>query len=324
MIAATLACIILTLLTLTIVFAVRSGSARRQVRDMGSRLEQLELAELERQAEEEAERLRNALQPERVKPEGELSATEILAGARIISHAMGTTEGIEGLNCLEGFLEHYDAGVRVFEADLRTTSDGYIVLRHDWGGGIQRNINTTAIPTREQFLKTPILDKYTPLSFEDLLRLMVKYPDICIVTDTKFMEAEEVTKQFQAILHEAQRLGLSYLFDRFFIQIYSMNHFLVVNSLYHFPHYIYTMYQDSFGGNIDAFRDKVIFCEENGIEGITLWDYLWDPDYYDVADWHHVKVYAHTVNNATSAKRLIRTGISAVYSDILDPAEVEE
>lgn len=318
LIAATLALIILTLLTLSIVFGVRLLIVSDRLDAASARLEVLETAELERQAAEEAERLKNALQPERAKPAGEKSATEILANTRVIAHALGTVDGIEGLNCLEGFLEHYAQGVRVFEADFRMTSDGYVVLRHDWTGGLQADIRTTAIPTREEFLAAPILGKYTPLSFQDLLQLMVEYPDICIITDTKFVEAEEVTLQFQSMINEAHKLGLSYLFDRIAVQVYSVSHYTIVNSLYHFPHYIYTLYQESFAETENAFREKVVFCEQNGIEGLTLWDYWWDPDYRIIADWHNVKIYAHTVNDPDTARRLINSGVSAVYTDKLE------
>ena len=322
LIAATLALIILILSTLTIVFGVRLLRTSSKLEDTSARLEEMEMAELERLAAEEAERLKNALQPERIKPAGEASAPEILANARIVAHALGTVDGVEGLNCLEGFQQHYAAGVRVFEADFRMTSDGYVVLRHDWTGGLQQDIRTTAIPTREEFLAAPILGRYTPLSFQDLLLLMTEYPDVCIVTDTKFLEAEEVTLQFRSMLNEAHKLGLTYLFDRFFIQVYSVSHYTIVNNLYHFPHYIYTLYQDNFSETEDAFREKVTFCEQNGIEGLTLWDYWWDPDYAAIADWHHVKVYAHTVNDADKARRLIDSGVSAVYTDVLDPADL--
>ena len=77
------------------------------------------------------------------------------------------------LNCLEGFQAMYAQGVRVFEADLRMTSDQKVVLRHDWRKGWQRGIRETSIPTLEEFLNAPILGKYTPLSFQDLLLLMV-------------------------------------------------------------------------------------------------------------------------------------------------------
>ena len=322
LIAATLALIILVLLTLSIVFGVRLLRTNDVLDDTRARLEELELAEMERLAAEEAERLKNALRPERAKPVGEASASEILANTRIVAHAFGTVDGVEGLNCLEGFQQHYAAGVRVFETDLRMTSDGYVVLRHDWTGGLQQDICTTAIPTREEFLAAPILGKYTPLSFQDLLLLMVEYPDVCIITDTKFLEAEEVTLQFQSMLYDARKLGLTYLFDRFFIQVYSVSHYTIVNNLYHFPHYIYTLYQDSYSETTDAFREKILFCEQNGIEGLTLWDYWWHSDYATIADWHHVNVYAHTVNDAEKAKRLINSGVSAVYTDALAPADL--
>ena len=323
MIAATLAAIILILLILCIVFGAMLARTSGQANKMQERLMEYEAAELQRLAEEEAERQRNAIPPERVKPVGERSAPEILADSTLILHALGSTEGVEGLNCLEGFLEHYNAGARVFEVDLRMTSDGYAVLRHDWLSGIQEGIDQLHIPTLEQFLATPINGKYTPLSFHDLLLLMEQYPDICIVTDTKLLDTEAVTQQFQSMTLEARKLGMSYLFDRMIVQIYSPEHFTVVDGVYHFPHYIYTLYQDYFGRNEESFRNKVVFCENNGIMGLTLDVEVWVPDYVLISNWHGVNVYAHTINTAEETHKLLHTGIKAVYTDFLNPSDLE-
>ena len=116
--------------------------------------------------------------PDRAVPGEGLSAADILAGTRVIAHGMGAvdeiwTEGSAPLNCLEGFLERYEAGVRVFEADLRLTRDGKVVLRHDWWpADWQEGINGASVPTREEFLSKPIFGVYTPLSFRDLLLLL--------------------------------------------------------------------------------------------------------------------------------------------------------
>ena len=48
------------------------------------------------------------------------------------------------------------------------------------------------------------------------LLMMEEYPDICVITDTKFTDAEVVTLQFRSMLRDAEELGLSYLFDRGF------------------------------------------------------------------------------------------------------------
>ena len=324
MIALTLTLVLLALTALSIVLGVQLYAASTALSDAEDTVFRYEIAEMQRRAEEEAERLRNAIPPEQPKPDGEQSATEILASNPIVAHALGTVDGVEGLNCLEGFKAYYDKGVRVFEVDLRMTSDGCVVLRHDWIGNVQDGVDQTHIPTLDEFLSKPILDKYTPLSFHDLLLLMAQYPDICVITDTKFMDAEPVTVQFHAMLEEAHKLGMTYLFDRMVIQIYSPEHFRVVDGLYHFPHYIYTLYQEEFGQTEEAFRRKAVFCEENGIMGVALWDEWWDPDYFPIADWRHIKVFVHTVNSPSTAQRLLRGGVTGVYSDTLLPASLEE
>ena len=295
---------------------------------------------------------------EKEPPEDALSALDILADASLIAHGMaavvapedgaadsaaasGDPDGgasgdetadaltdangrelVTVLNCLEGFQAQYAAGVRVFEADLRLTSDMEVVLRHDWRAGWQEGVSETSIPTLEEFLETPVLGEYTPLSFQDLLLLMEEYPDVCIITDTKFTEAEVVTAQFTAMLSDAKELGLTYLFDRFVIQVYDELMFKVVDGLHHFPHYIYTLYATGFAGTEGAFRAAASFCADNGFLGLTLWDYWWREAYAPIARELGVAVYVHTVNDAQEARELLDQGVSGIYTDTLTPADL--
>lgn len=295
---------------------------------------------------------------EKEPPEDALSALDILADASLIAHGMGAVAAPEDgaadsaaasgdpaggasgdetadaltdangrelvtvLNCLEGFQAQYAAGVRVFEADLRLTSDMEVVLRHDWRAGWQEGVSETSIPTLEEFLETPVLGEYTPLSFQDLLLLMEEYPDVCIITDTKFTEAEVVTAQFTAMLSDAKELRLTYLFDRFVIQVYDELMFKVVDGLHHFPHYIYTLYATGFAGTEGAFREAASFCADNGFLGLTLWDYWWREAYAPIARELGVAVYVHTVNDAQEARELLDQGVSGIYTDTLTPADL--
>ena len=264
---------------------------------------------------------------QKAAPAGELSAAEILASQRIIAHGFGAIDGEAVLNCLEGFEQSYAAGVRVFEVDLRMTSDGHVVLRHDWRAGIQAGVSETNIPTLEEFLAKPINGKYTPLSFRNLLYLMEQYPDICIVTDTKFVNEEEVTRQFRAMVYDAYETGLTYLFGRMAVQVYTTMMFSVADSVYHFPHYIFTLYSSDFDGTEDSFRQHAIFCQEHGIMGITMSDYWWTddaPDYYPIANWRNIRVYVHTVNDADEANALLTAGVSGVYTDTLLPSDTAQ
>ena len=114
---------------------------------------------------------------EKARPAGELSAEEILVSSRTVMHGLGQLSGTSVLNCREGFDRYYARGARVFEVDLRMTSDGQVVLRHDWRGGWQEGISELSIPTRDAFLAAPLLERYTPMSFRDLLLLMEEYPE---------------------------------------------------------------------------------------------------------------------------------------------------
>lgn len=262
--------------------------------------------------------------PESSLPEGEKDASEILADNLIISHALGAMDGQDYLNCLEGFTENFEKGIRVFEADFRMTSDDRVVLRHDWRSGFQEGISETHIPTLEEFISKPILGKYTPLSFADLLKLMEKYPDVCIVTDTKFLDEETVHKQFKAMLKEAKELGLTYLFDRMEIQIYSQLHFRIVDSIHHFKNYIYTFYQDKFNGKEEGFRERAEFASQNGIKGVTMNVSVWNKEWISIAEEYGVNVYLHTVNDPEEANELIENGVSAVYTDTLLPSDFKD
>ena len=236
---------------------------------------------------------------------------------------MGDIDDINVLNFLESFESKYEKGVRIFEVDLRMTSDMHVVLRHDWRSGWQDGISESAVPTLEEFLSAPLLGQYTPLSFRDLLQLMAEHPDICIITDTKFTDAEVVTMQFNAMLQDAEELGLSYLFDRMIIQVYNSMMFETVDSIHHFPHYIYTLYSVGFECTEEAFEEIAAFCQCNGIAGVTMWHYWWDAAYAPIAEQYNISVYAHTVNDVSKARTLLSEGISSVYTDTLIPSNFE-
>lgn len=259
---------------------------------------------------------------EKDAPENALTAPEIMENTHLISHGMGMIDGVTTLNCLESFRLQYEAGIRVFEVDLRMTRDMEVVLRHDWRAGWQSDVSETYIPTLDEFRAKPLLGKYTPLTFRDLLLLMEEYPDICVITDSKFTDAEMVTVQFEAMLEDARELGLSYLFDRMVIQVYSRLMFKVVDSIGDFPYYVYTLYTEGFGRTEEAFAEIAAFCRESSIMGVTMWDYWWSAEYAPIAREYDITAYVHTVNDAQWACSLLQSGVDGVYTDSITPAEM--
>ena len=72
---------------------------------------------------------------------------------KIIGHSFGAIDGNTYTGCLEAFEEKYNEGIRTFEVDFSRTSDGYIVLRHDWEIELQDFGMSGHVATLEEFKK---------------------------------------------------------------------------------------------------------------------------------------------------------------------------
>lgn len=248
---------------------------------------------------------------------------EILEDSPIIAHALGGYQGDTYLNCLEGFLNAYQKGTRVFEADFCLTSDGYVVLRHDWDLALQDGIDNIHIPTRDTFLSTRILNRYTPLSFKDLAKLMVDYPDICIITDTKHSKPEIANVMFHSMLEDVNVSSRDVgIFNRIIIQVYSREMFESLKNGFDFPFYIYTLYQEEFDSTDEAFSKISEYCANNGIKGITLPKEWWKDSFSDIASAYSLHCFTHPVNDRDEALLFLGKGIHAVYSSFLTPADL--
>lgn len=250
------------------------------------------------------------------RPSRILSGPEILAETPVIAHAMGAVNWEGGYyNSLEAFQASYAAGIRVFEIDLALTRDGKAVLTHGWA-------DIHNIPTLEEFLSTPVQgpagEQQTPLSFRKVLNLMVQYPDICVITDSKYTNPEMIALEFSSMLSDAEDLELTGLFDRIIIQLYNREMRQCLDALYSFPHFIYTLYVE---GQPDSasFRDLAAYCAETGVMGITMWNSWWNDSFASAAEEYGVKVYVHTENDINAARSFLERGVSAVYTDRLTP-----
>ena len=250
-------------------------------------------------------------------------APDAYASAPLVAHAMGQIGDHTGTNSLEAFQNSYAAGYRLFECDLAMTSDGKVVLRHDWSAGLQEGVDPEHIPTAEEFQARPIYGQYTPLTFADLLGLLAVYPDVYFILDGKDTDAGSVTKQYTAMVEEAEAWGMLHLFDRLIVQLYAPEMQDTVEAVHHFDHYLLTLYQTPFYGEADLLREYVLACRQRGIEGVVMWHFLYTPDLLPVLEDSGIRVWLHTVNDPAQASRYLAQGAWGIFSDRIDPAEVQ-
>ena len=238
----------------------------------------------------------------------------------VICHALGRTqEGDTLTNSLEAFQYNYMRGQRVFEADVQITSDGKMVLRHDWVSGLGQEEafgwteeDSWAV-TAEEFLSSPIYGKYTPLSLEDWFAIMREYPDIWFVTDKKY--SPEVETQFSLFTDTAIENGYEDVLSRVIVQIYYKEMYDEVMEVYPFENLIWTLYYIGYPGK----QEILAFMAEKEIPVLVMPSSWWNGQQEEDLKDSSIKVYVHTVNDEEEALLRLQHGVSGIYSDDILP-----
>lgn len=236
-------------------------------------------------------------------------------GYQYVAHAFGGKGTKTYTNALEAFNYNYELGHRVFEVDFDLTTDGVTVCSHDedYWRYITGNENNDVEYSYENFKNTPLFTDYTPLDYKDVIDLMVEYPDIYIITDTKYADELSVYKQFGQLCEYARAVDESVL-DRLVPQIYNEEMLDYVMNVHDFKSLIFTLY------NVAWDKDEIVkYCMRSGVGFITVSAEIIDRDVIDM--WKRIgfKVAVHTVNENDEAQDFFDKGIDLVYTDFLLP-----
>lgn len=238
----------------------------------------------------------------------------------VLCHAMGAIGTDTYTNSLEAFEASYQAGFRTFEVDLLMTSDGEVVLMHDWNKAMQPDFEKGYIPTLEEFLQAPILGKYTPLSFRDLLTIAVEHPDIYIVTDSKYTDLETVSAEFSKMLSDAESMDCTEVFDRFIVQLYREEMYDCINKIYPFNQYIFTLYQRWEGEDMEELEEICRWSVNTGVPSITMWSTFITEPVRETVQKHGLRLYGHTVDDPSEAAALLNENVG-IYTNVITPRE---
>ena len=241
----------------------------------------------------------------------------------LIAHAMGSIDQESYTNSLEAFIENYAKGFRVFEVDFSLTSDGLPAATHDWAkfaGFIGEDPETYSPPTLAEFKEKRILGSYTPVGFDDIVRLMVKYPDIRIITDTKGGEMDVTRRTFEALLSIASGIDASVL-DRIVPQIYNNEMLDVILDIYPWKSVIYTMYALPEGmSRAEAFR----YGYKRGIRVFTTGMNTTEPLFLELIRLTGCRLYRHTINDWEYYRtNKARGELWGIYTDNLSPLSMD-
>ena len=242
----------------------------------------------------------------------------------IITHALGGLDGYTYLNSRESFINHYDKGCRFFEVDLSQTSDGVWVCRHNWKEPMgQWEGDKKKVLSAEEFLNTPIYGKYTPMSFEDLLKLLDEYPDAFVTIDSKqysvrnYQRTLEDYAQYREIAINA---GLEHTLGQIIPELYNSAMYSGTMLVYKFPAYLYSLWQEY---SIEELNDIADFCQANQIQAVSLYCEYWSEDEQKIFDERDILVYIYTINDEEKAREYVKAGAKGVCTDTLISENLE-
>lgn len=236
-----------------------------------------------------------------------------------IAHSLGGIDGHKGTGSREALELNYENGMRVFEADFLFTEDGDLVLSHDWNRSreMQQELPAEETPTLEVFQNSLIYGEYTPLSFRDLCVLMQEYPDIYVVTDSKYTDPEKIETEFDLIMDIIGEFEDSEsILDRLIIQVYSPEMYIQLQKNYPFREYLFTLYK-IWDGETSRFIRYCRWCKANNISTITIKNKFATQEIMEIADRYGLDVFVHTINDEERAAELEMMGVAGIYTDFL-------
>lgn len=233
---------------------------------------------------------------------------------RVITHALGGIDGKTYTNSIDALDYNYQQGKRVFEADFNYTSDGKIILTHDFQETEDNLIDFPDgyVPSYEEFMNNRIYYKYHPSDAQQLLTYMSEHYDMYLVTDIKYEDPATITSILSELVSMAKEANMESVLDRLIIQFYSEQNYYDIQTIYPFKNYIYSLYAEV-NKDFEAVKN---FCLANNVT-VVLMKSSWvkDETTLSVFNENNIKVYVYTLNNLTNIFNRKSQGVYGFVSD---------
>jgi glycerophosphoryl diester phosphodiesterase len=254
-----------------------------------------------------------------VNASAKLHKESVFANMPEIVHGLGHIEGHYITNSREALLLNYKRGFRVFEVDLNMTSDNRLVARHDWFPEHYQFLGQDFLPIHgpipfDIVMSLKIHGKYNALSWEEIVDLLQKYPDLYFVTDTKEKDEEKVRETFSYLVSTTKKVDPK-LLDRIIPQIYDQPMLSYIESYHDFKEVIFTLYHYT-NADLPTAVELADWSDRNNITAIAGFPFRLTEELRIALREKNIAMYTHTINNPEEAAAFREAGIG-IYTDYL-------
>lgn len=230
-----------------------------------------------------------------------------------VAHALGSIDGQPYTNSKEAFELSYQSGFRVFEVDLVLLKDGTVFGAHD-NHEKHYSLNKSFLEaTQDELLDKQYLGKYTPLTGNQLLDLLEKYPDIYLIADPKY----EPVKIIETLVSQAKKKYPSVL-ERLIPHLGGPKELCQFHQIYPFKDYMLALYRaydwKLFGGS-PSNESVVKFVKNHQINAVMMWwEQRYTPEFQEALRKAGAVTYVHSLNDPEKIVSFKEKKVGA-YSD---------
>ena len=224
---------------------------------------------------------------------------------RLVAHGGGAVRGLAASNSVDALDHNYAEGFRFFEIDLEWTSDGEVVLAHDWDAWTKRYFDEE--PGRlsaAEFHSANMTNGLRQLDLAGCAEWMRAHADAVVITDFK-----------KDNIRGLERIRDRYpdLVNRIVPQVYRFSEFDEAAAL-GFESIILTLYRKNYSNwALHA------FLERRRPLAVTMPATRASASSAVELELNSTFVFAHTVNVEREALGLYRNGVDGFYTDSLSP-----
>ena len=248
-----------------------------------------------------------------------------------IAHSGGRIDGKLYSNSLEAWEKSYSAGVRIIDADITTTSDNYLIIRHGWGDNLEQTeehidaslskknrFNVLSYPISDvvrldysTYVSKKIYQKYTPMDVKTMLAFMNEHKDVFVACDMK----GDPVEGYRRLLDEVNKYGTLELLDRIIVSFYNYEDLQKIKEVYPFKNWMIRQYQNS----PHNYSELIEFCLNNNIHAVCVQADYCEPTMMKLMREKGLHITLACVDFITEMKTFYEMGAcGAVSNDLVE------
>lgn len=239
-----------------------------------------------------------------------------------VAHALGGIDGFKYTNSKEALENSYKNGFRIFEVDIKLTSDNELVCVHGWKQkdyeerlGIEYN-KENPIMDYNTFMSLKIQGQYTPLSFKDLSQFIMQHQDIYVMIDIGNKSYEETKKIYSKIIEDCENNDKT--LQRLITAGHTTKMIKAIKECYDFDLInLYWAKKDKREEKIDTEKEFVEYCKKNGISSLSVDTTVYTKDFGEYMKKNNIILYVFTENDEKAAGTILQT-VDLVGTDFIN------